>query len=55
MRTALVIACAVTFAFAAWSNIPDTAHAKQHVQSTIDTFIMMTSTTNLPSEEFPAF
>lgn len=55
MRTVLVIACAAAFAFAAWSNIPSAADAKQHTQSTIDTLIMMTTTTNLPAEQFPAY
>ena len=55
MRIALVIACAAAFAISTWSNIPTTADAKQRANSTINPLAMITTTTNLPTQQFDAF
>ncbi|HET9715264.1 MAG TPA: hypothetical protein VFP60_03680 [Pseudolabrys sp.] len=55
MRIVLVVACAAAFVFSAWSNLPTSADTKQRTNWSIDTLGMMTTTTNLPTEEFDAF
>lgn len=54
MRIVLVIACAAAFVFSAWSNMPTSADTRQSTE-TISPLTMMTTVTNLPSEQFDAF
>jgi hypothetical protein len=54
MRTVLILACAAAFVFSAWSNMPTTADAKQ-TGRTISPVTMMSTATNLPTEQFDAF
>ena len=55
MRIILVLACAAAFIFSVWSNNPTVADAKQAGDFSINTFSMMTTATNLPTEQFDAF
>jgi hypothetical protein len=52
MRTVLIVACAAAFIFSAWSNMPTSADTKS---ATISPLTMMTTATNLPSEQFDAY
>ena len=52
MRTFLILACAATFLFSAWSNMPTTAN---QAATTVSPLSMMTAATSLPSEQFDAY
>lgn len=53
MRTVLIVACAAAFIFSAWSNMPTSADTKS--AATVSPLTMMTTATNLPSEQFDAY
>jgi len=52
MRVVLVVACAAAFVFSVWSNMPTSADAKQAGELTVNPISMMSTTTNLPTEQF---
>lgn len=52
MHIVLVVACAVAFAFAAWSGLPMTVDVKQRG---INPTSMMATSTNLLTQQFDAF
>jgi len=53
MRIVLITACAAAFIFSAWSNMPTSADTKS--VATVSPLTMMTTATNLPSEQFDAY
>ena len=53
MRTLLAITVAAVVAFTAWST--NTTVAKQTSTISVDPLSMMTTSTNLPSEQFDMF
>ncbi|HZP70728.1 MAG TPA: hypothetical protein VFB29_12360 [Pseudolabrys sp.] len=52
MRIVLIIASVAAFIFSAWSNMPSSA---EYTDTAIDPGSLVTSTSNLQAEQFPAF
>jgi hypothetical protein len=55
MRIILAIAIAATFIFAAWWNNPTVADASQTGAVSIDLTSMMSTATDLPTQQYAAF
>jgi len=54
MRIVLVVACAATFVFSAWSNTPTAADAQQAGATVMNPLSMMATAGNMPVEQYDA-